>query len=270
MPGRTGGDVRKKGKDDEEKPRAHGTGARSTSTSRGSSASRARPAPRSTHGAGPRDRVAAAKDRPRIRVTHGTPALAGLESGARGRPKRGIAMANRPTLDRARPFAAAPAKAPTAKKPLRALHEERPLEEARRQSPSPAKRRSVAPPPEPSSAAKELAIAIATAGLDKKALGIEVLDVTGRVDYADFLVIMTGSSDRHVLAIASGIEEALTKKKLRPLSIEGLGAGSWVLIDFDDVVVHVFQEESRRVYDIEGLWMDARRIEIAEPHRPRS
>jgi len=107
-----------------------------------------------------------------------------------------------------------------------------------------------------------MALAIAGAGLDKKAVGIEVIDVSGRVDYADYLVIMTGTSDRHVHAIAMGIEETLKKKRIVPLSIEGLGTASWVLMDFDDIVVHVFQEETRRVYDIEGLWMDAGRLSV--------
>ncbi|EYF01603.1 Iojap protein [Chondromyces apiculatus DSM 436] len=82
------------------------------------------------------------------------------------------------------------------------------------------------------------------------------------MDYADYLVIMTGRSDRHVHAIAVGLEDALREKKLSPLSMEGLSAATWVLIDFGDVVVHVFQEETRRVYDIEGLWMDAGRIPV--------
>ncbi len=109
---------------------------------------------------------------------------------------------------------------------------------------------------------------IASAGLDKKALGIEVLDVTGKVDYADFLVIMTGSSDRHVHAIASGIDESLRKRKIQPLSVEGLTAAAWVLIDYDDVVVHVFQEDTRRIYDIEGLWMDASRVDVSSLDGP--
>lgn len=110
-----------------------------------------------------------------------------------------------------------------------------------------------------------MALTIATAGLDKKALGIEILDVTGKVDYADFLVVMTGRSDRHVHAIASGIEEAaLKQRRTKPLSMEGLGAATWVLIDFGEVVVHVFQEDSRRLYDIEGLWMDAGRVPLPE------
>lgn len=119
-----------------------------------------------------------------------------------------------------------------------------------------------AAPPEPSSQAREFALALAAAGLDKKAIGIEILDVTGKVDYADFLVVMTGRSDRHVHAIATGLEEALRRKKIVPLSMEGLTAATWVLIDFGDVVVHVFQEEARLLYDIEGLWIDAGRVPV--------
>jgi ribosome-associated protein len=130
------------------------------------------------------------------------------------------------------------------------------------------KRASLPPARSPSSESKELALAIASAGLDKKALGVEVLDVTGRVDYAEFLVVMTGTSDRHVHSIAMGIEEELRKRKLRPLSVEGLGTANWVLMDFDDVVVHVFQESTRKLYDIEGLWIDAGRISVAEPGQP--
>lgn len=119
--------------------------------------------------------------------------------------------------------------------------------------------------PEPSSQAREMAVSIAIAGLDKKALGIEILDVTGKVDYADFLVVMTGRSDRHVHAIATGIEEALSRKnKIKPMSVEGLSTATWVLLDFGEVVVHVFQEDSRKLYDIEGLWIDAGRVPLPE------
>jgi ribosome-associated protein len=116
-----------------------------------------------------------------------------------------------------------------------------------------------------SEAARETARAIAVAALDKKAVGLEILDVAGRVDYADFLVIMTGRSDRHASALAQGIEEALKKQGLRPLAVEGLPHGSWVLMDFGDVVVHVFQDESRQLYDLEGLWLDARRLPMPVP-----
>ena len=116
-----------------------------------------------------------------------------------------------------------------------------------------------------SDGARELAIAIAIAALEKKAVGLEILDVAGRVDYADFLVLMTGRSDRQVLALSQGIEEALRAHKKRPLSVEGLPHASWVLMDYGDVVVHVFQDDARSLYDIEGLWMDARRIPVPLP-----
>jgi ribosome-associated protein len=113
--------------------------------------------------------------------------------------------------------------------------------------------------------ARSIAIAIAVAALEKKAVGLEILDVAGKVDYADFLVLMTGRSDRQVVALAQGIEEALLKANKRPLSVEGLPHANWVLMDFGDVVVHVFQDDARSLYDIDGLWMDARRIPVPMP-----
>jgi ribosome-associated protein len=113
--------------------------------------------------------------------------------------------------------------------------------------------------------ARETAVSIAIAALDKKAAGLEILDVAGKVDYADFLVIMTGRSDRHAQALAQGIEEALKKRGVRPLAVEGLPHASWVLMDFGDVVVHVFLDDARSLYDIEGLWLDARRLPVPVP-----
>jgi ribosome-associated protein len=113
--------------------------------------------------------------------------------------------------------------------------------------------------------ARETATAIAIAALDKKAAGLQILDVAGRVDYADFLVIMTGRSDRHAQALAQGIEDAMRSRGLRPVAVEGLQHGSWVLMDFGEVVVHVFQNESRELYDIDGLWLDARRLPVPGP-----
>jgi ribosome-associated protein len=110
---------------------------------------------------------------------------------------------------------------------------------------------------------KEVALAIAEAGLDKKALNVELIDVRGKVDYADFVAVMSGRSDRQVAAIARGIEEALSERfGLRALGTEGIGQGSWVLMDFGDVVVHVFHEDTRGYYDLESLWMDAGRLEV--------
>jgi ribosome-associated protein len=110
--------------------------------------------------------------------------------------------------------------------------------------------------------ARKLALVVAGAALDKKALAVEILDVVGKVDYADFLVLMTGRSNRHVDALAQAIEEECAKKKTRALAIEGSAGAAWVLIDFGDVVVHIFQEEARGLYDIEGLWLDAKRLPV--------
>jgi ribosome-associated protein len=73
---------------------------------------------------------------------------------------------------------------------------------------------------------------------------------------------MSANTDRHVRAIADEIQDELRKQKIRPLSVEGLTAGTWVLLDYGDVVVHVFQESSRALYDIDGLWLDAARVPV--------
>ncbi len=112
---------------------------------------------------------------------------------------------------------------------------------------------------------RAIALAVADAGLEKKALNVEIIDVTGKVDYADFVVVMSGRSDRQVAAIARGVEDALKQQHgVRCLGVEGLPQGSWVLMDFSDVVVHVFHEDTRGYYDLESLWIDAARIEVDE------
>lgn len=112
---------------------------------------------------------------------------------------------------------------------------------------------------------REIARLVATAGLAKKAENVQIIEVTGKVDYADFLVLMTGTSDRHVAAIAQSVEADLKQQGVRSLALEGLPLAAWVLIDFVDVVVHVFQAEWREIYDLDGLWMDASRVALAEP-----
>jgi ribosome-associated protein len=186
---------------------------------------------------------------PKIHASHAS-------AGAGSRPGRARSVS--PALKGPRP-AGAPKKTPLAG-PKRA-----------------AQPRRTTPPssPEASSKSRELAVTLAAEGIEKKALGIEILDVSGKVDYADFLVIMTGRSDRHVHAIATGLEEAMRKKKSMALSVEGLQAATWVLLDFGDVVVHVFQEDARALYDIEGLWIDAGRVPVpntdgAGPNAPTS
>jgi ribosome-associated protein len=117
-----------------------------------------------------------------------------------------------------------------------------------------------------------LALKVARAALDKGARSIQILDLRGKVDYADLLVLCSGTSTRHVCAVADGIEASVRKLKRRPASVEGAREGNWVLLDFGDVVVHVFLDDVRSYYDIEGLWMDAPRIPVPEdqPPAPRS
>jgi ribosome-associated protein len=115
---------------------------------------------------------------------------------------------------------------------------------------------------------RRIALLAAAAGLDKKAEDIQIIDVIGKVDYADYIVLMTGASDRNVAAIARGVETDLAKESIRALALEGLPLARWVLIDFVEVVVHVFQSEWRQVYDLDGLWMDAPRLPLPALPRP--
>ncbi len=100
--------------------------------------------------------------------------------------------------------------------------------------------------------------------LGKKAEDLVVLDVRDRTSYADVFIICSGRSSRQVMAIAEHVSETLKKKGIRPLSVEGLTDGHWVLLDYGHLIIHVFHEPVRRFYDLEGLWIDAKRIEWTE------
>ena len=114
--------------------------------------------------------------------------------------------------------------------------------------------------------ARKTALAVAEAALERKAMNVVIMDVAGKVDYADFVVVMSGRSDRQVAAIAKNIEGDVKKATgVRCLSREGLPQARWVLLDFGDVIVHVFHEDSRGYYDLESLWLDAPRVPIEEP-----
>jgi len=115
---------------------------------------------------------------------------------------------------------------------------------------------------------RRIALLAAAAGLEKKAEDVRVIDVVGKVDYADYIVLMTGTSDRNVAAIARHIEAELAKESISALALEGLPLARWVLIDFVEVVVHVFQSEWREVYDLDGLWMDAPRLPLPPAPKP--
>lgn len=105
-------------------------------------------------------------------------------------------------------------------------------------------------------------LACVSAALEKKATDIVLLKMGGVVSYADYFLICGGRSDRQVRAIAQSIEEELKKLGHRTLGIEGVSQGKWVLLDYGDVIIHIFQESVRRFYDLEGLWIDAPRVDI--------
>jgi ribosome-associated protein len=100
------------------------------------------------------------------------------------------------------------------------------------------------------------------AALEKKALDPVLLELKGTTSFTDYFLLCSGKSDRQVQAIAQGIEEALKKKGIRPLGQEGMTGGRWVLMDYEDVIVHIFVEPVRMFYDLEGLWSDAPRMDL--------
>jgi ribosome-associated protein len=102
------------------------------------------------------------------------------------------------------------------------------------------------------------------AALEKKAFDLVLLDVRKVSSFTTYFLICSGRSDRQVQAIAGSIEDDLKKMGVRPLGVEGFAGGKWILMDYDDVVVHVFFDPFRKLYDLEGLWLDAPRVEGVE------
>ena len=98
--------------------------------------------------------------------------------------------------------------------------------------------------------------------LDKKALDVQVLHVAPLTSLADYLVIGSAESDRQTRAIADSVADVLARVGERPLSLEGTTSGQWVLIDFGDVVAHVFRQDTRSHYALERLWSDAQQIPV--------
>lgn len=113
---------------------------------------------------------------------------------------------------------------------------------------------------------EELTSEVVRYAFDKKAQDVVELDLQGIVDYTDRFVIATGRSDRQVKAIADGIVAGLKKEHgFSPRRVEGLPEAKWVLVDCWDVVVHLFQPDTRDLYRLEKLWNDAPRTEHTDP-----
>jgi ribosome-associated protein len=107
------------------------------------------------------------------------------------------------------------------------------------------------------SAAMQQARQYAEAALERKAGDVVAMDVSTLTSFTDAFVIATGTSDRHVKAVADAIVERASRLGRKPLGVEGYEGGEWVLIDLDDVIVHVFRGEKREQFDLERLWGDA-------------
>ncbi len=103
--------------------------------------------------------------------------------------------------------------------------------------------------------------------LGKKAMDVVALDMRDLTSIADAFIICSGRSNRQVSALGEFIKKALKDDGKKALAVEGLKDGHWVLLDYGYVVIHVFYEPLRRFYDLEGLWADALRIQIIDPHR---
>lgn len=112
--------------------------------------------------------------------------------------------------------------------------------------------------------ARDLAYLLLQSALEKKAQDPVLLDVEGLVTYADFFVICSGISARQVQAITEWVETNMRKAGVRALSVEGQTSGKWVLMDYGTVVLHVFYEPVRQFYDLEGLWSDARKLDVPD------
>jgi len=102
----------------------------------------------------------------------------------------------------------------------------------------------------------------ARAALDKKALDLVVLDVQSLSSVTDFFLVCSGRSTTHVATIAEAIRDELKADGVRPLHVEGVAESGWVLLDFGDVLMHVFLEETRVYYALERLWGDAPSIPV--------
>jgi ribosome-associated protein len=103
---------------------------------------------------------------------------------------------------------------------------------------------------------------------EKKAMNLVALDLREVASFAEFFVICSGANQRQVQAISDEINEQLKKHfKSRPVRIEGYSGAEWVLLDYGDFIVHIFDKDARDFYDLERLWRDAKKVEIPEENK---
>lgn len=102
---------------------------------------------------------------------------------------------------------------------------------------------------------------------EKKARETVLIELTGLTDIADFFLITSGTSERHVRTIADGIQTGMKTHGIKPFSMEGYDEGRWVIIDYQSLIVHIFLEPLRDLYDLETLWIEAKRHNIEKENR---
>jgi len=113
--------------------------------------------------------------------------------------------------------------------------------------------------------AREIALLAVDYALDKKGIDLKLFDVRKLSSLTDYLLLVSGRSDRQVQAIAENIKtEFKHQHDTLPLAIEGMDQGRWVLLDYGDLMIHVFQQPVREFYDLEGLWSEAPEVELAQ------
>lgn len=114
---------------------------------------------------------------------------------------------------------------------------------------------------------EEIQLAVKCAS-DKKAFDLTALDLREIASFADYFIIAGGANTRQVQAISDEINEQLKKQlNIKALRIEGYNTGEWILLDYGDFIVHIFEEKAREFYDLERLWRDAKKVEIPEEFR---
>ncbi len=97
---------------------------------------------------------------------------------------------------------------------------------------------------------------------DKKARNIRAIDIKELTTVADYFVIASGTSVPHIKSLADNVEEQLSEKGVKPINIEGYRSARWILLDYNDIVIHIFHEDDREYYGLERLWQDGRDINL--------
>ena len=111
---------------------------------------------------------------------------------------------------------------------------------------------------------KELARMACEALEDKKALDVKIIDIEQVSTLADYFIIASGTNRNQVQAMADNVEEVLGRAGYEPKQIEGYQTGNWILMDYRDIVIHVFDEENRLFYDLERIWRDGKELDISQ------